>query len=75
MKSLKRQVLLHNRPTLVTMEKEGKMKEYTIRVTCEYDVVVEAETEEEALDLAVEEEYEIWQLNNFEYEVYDCEEI
>ena len=42
---------------------------YTVKVTCEYYVDVEATNEDEALDKAVEANYEICDLQNFSYEV------
>ena len=45
------------------------MKIYEVKVTSEYYVEVEAETEEEALELAVDEEYQLSDLQNFQYEV------
>lgn len=41
----------------------------TVRVTCEYSVEVEAESEEPALEIAVDADYEIYHLHNFEYEI------
>lgn len=43
--------------------------QYKVKVTCEYYVDVEAETEEEALENAVDAPYEIYHLQNFEYEI------
>lgn len=45
------------------------MKTYEVKVTCEYYVDVVAETTEEALELAVDEEYQLGDLQNFQYEV------
>ena len=51
------------------------MKKYRVRVTCEYEVNVNAESEEEALELAEDADYEIYWLNNFDYEIEDSREI
>jgi hypothetical protein len=51
------------------------MKKYTIKVTCEYYVDVEAENEEQACDLAIEEEYDLGDLQNFNYYVDSVDEI
>lgn len=42
-------------------------KLYTVKVTCEYYVVVEAENESEAIDEAISANYEISDLQNFDY--------
>ena len=42
---------------------------YTVKVNCEYYVEVDAESEDEALDLAVEADYSISDLQNFYYEI------
>lgn len=45
------------------------MKTYEIKVNCEYYVEVEAESKDEALELAIEAEYELHDLQHFEYTV------
>lgn len=45
-------------------------KLYTVTVTCEYDVEVCAESTEEAEERAIDAHYEIYHLNNFEYNAY-----
>ena len=42
---------------------------YSVKVTCEYYVIVEADSEEDALKKATEEEYDISDLQNFYYEI------
>jgi len=44
------------------------MKTYRIKVTCEYYVDVNAETKAEALEIAIDADYELCDLQNFEYE-------
>ena len=55
------------------------MKKYEIKVTCEYYVEIEAETEDEAIDIASTGEgqggYSLSDLQDFEYEVVDVDEI
>ena len=50
------------------------MKTYTVKVTCEYYVDVNAESESGALELAIDADYEICDLQNFEYEVESISE-
>lgn len=44
-------------------------KMYTIKVTCEYYVVVEALSEGEAIMEAIKTEYSVNDLQNFHYEI------
>ena len=46
------------------------MKTYSVKVTCEYYVEVEAESKDEALAKAIDADYEICDLQNFEYEAF-----
>ena len=45
------------------------MKTFKIKVTCEYYVDVEAENKDEALEKAIDADYELCDLQNFEYEI------
>ena len=45
------------------------MKTYTVRVTCEYYVDVNAESEDEALELAIDADYELNDLQDFDYTI------
>lgn len=42
---------------------------YTVKVTCEYYVDVEADSDDEALKKAVSADYNASDLQNFEYEI------
>jgi len=45
------------------------MKRYEVKVTCEYYVAVVADSPGHALELAVEEEFSISDLQQFEYNI------
>lgn len=45
------------------------MNKYTVKVTCEYYVEVEAKDEAEAKQKAISANYELSDIQNFKYEV------
>jgi len=49
--------------------------EYVVKVECEYYVWVEANSEEEALELAVDANYSVGDLQNFQYSIDAVEDI
>lgn len=57
------------------LSKWCSMKIYEIKVTCEYYVNVEADSDDEALELAIDEEYDLSDLQNFYYEITGKENI
>jgi hypothetical protein len=52
-----------------TREPESGLHTYKVKVTCEYYVDVEAHDDDEALELAIEADYNLSDLQNFDYEV------
>ena len=49
--------------------KSENMKTYSVKVTCEYYVEVEAESKDEALAKAIDADYELCDLQNFDYTI------
>ena len=49
--------------------KSENMRTYTVKVTCEYYVEVDAESEAEAVKIAHAADYDVCDLQNFEYKI------